>query len=139
MAPPGLSRWPKDAQRASFPWTSSRFLVFCILVFDSFMGWFSIRSFPSSSDGSPEPRDAQPGSQITEFLFSHVHLRTIRYWQRFLRRDNIMHSWQSHQSGGPRPQLGTTASSRLRLIQSIETITSFRLSNFLSHGSEQFL
>ena len=26
-------------------------------------------------------------------------MRTIRYWPRFLGRDNTMHSWQSHQSG----------------------------------------
>ena len=46
-----------------------RFLVFCILVFDSPTG-FRFGLFPNisgSSDGSPGPRGPQPGSQITEF------------------------------------------------------------------------
>ena len=46
-----------------------RFLVFCILVFDSSTG-FRLCPFPNISDfsdGSLGPRGPQPGSQITEF------------------------------------------------------------------------
>ena len=36
----------------------------------------------------PGPGGHQPASEITELSFSHVHMRIIRYWPRFLGRDN---------------------------------------------------
>ena len=58
-----------------------------------------------------------PGAQGSPSSL-HVHMRTIRYWPRFLGRDNTMHSWQSHQSGRtPNLSLKLQTSATVTLIR----------------------